>query len=157
MPFIENQQEFIQRQDCGAPRYIGKRYLFENGAQSFSEFFHIDPPKDKYELARLQHEFLADRLEAEAEAYTKAQTYWHEQSRLNAHYSNPLPMPPDNFEEQLEKGRQIINDLRKRVKELAIILEQSPQAQAVRAQRSHVTERQNRARALAEKIATSNI
>jgi hypothetical protein len=129
MPFIENWQEFAERQQSEYLT-INNRVLFANGAiWSIDGSFRADPPTDTNHLRSLRIEFLEERLRLEVEDFSRAKNEW----LLAAHYAKNnfgVAPPPPDAKERLEAGKRTIEALQAEIRELGAGYAESPEGQA---------------------------
>ncbi len=136
MPFVESFEEFCRRVDEQVGRNVqrihdGRIWVFETGHHS-DEVVHNEPSADRFELARLQlyfHEYL---LNQEVDAFREFKNATIEQCNLYSRYGGSIAGPNASAPEQLRRGRERIQALQQKVKELKAVLENSPEAIAKR-------------------------
>lgn len=89
MPYVENQWEFSERQDC-ASIHAGTRLLFENGAQWWGNR-GSDPPVDPHTLNALRLEYLQAKAAAKVASFKKIRQAVATQAQYHEMGAGPHP------------------------------------------------------------------
>ena len=101
MPFIENAQEFINRQKCESLHWRSRRVtLFANGARLTDDNRRFEPPKDPILLLTAERDFIAAQLEQEERKFKQCQQYIFTQSEF--HRTGYAGLPDEKSFKDLE-------------------------------------------------------
>lgn len=151
MPFIENYNEFKQRQNCKEePINIQGVLTFENGA-AWSNMAGANPPEDEYELARIQSRYYRAKLKLAEDEFFRYQSHSLNQASLAARYAN-LPGADPNAPVILKKLKAEATMWGEKLQASIDILKNSPANQLKRKREELMAERRAEHQELINKI-----